>query len=250
MITVASFGGGTDSTAMLIGMWQRKEPVDLILFADTGGEKPHTYEHIKRFSEWLAAHGFPEITVVKSPNVTLEEDVLKRKTLPSIAFGFKTCSQRFKAEPCNKYIRNWKTAKDAWKRGEKITMLIGYEYGEERRAKNYDDEKKTVRYPLIEWRWNRSKCVGVNASQSFNVQKSACFFCPSSKAQEIKQLAKQYPELAVRAVAMEKNAVLTDIKGLGRNYSWADLIEFNDKQVKLFDDDWSTAEIPCGCYDG
>ena len=50
MITVASFGGGTDSTAMLIGMWQRKEPVDLILFADTGGEKPHTYKYISIFS--------------------------------------------------------------------------------------------------------------------------------------------------------------------------------------------------------
>ena len=235
---------------MLIGMWLRKEPVDLILFADTGGEKPHTMAHIERFSYWLALHGLPTITIVRSPNVTLEEDVLRRKTLPSIAFGFKTCSQRFKAEPCEKYLNNWQPAKEAWARGEKITMLIGYEYGEERRAKNYDDEKKTVRYPLIEWQWDRSKCVGVNAGQSFNVQKSACFFCPSSKAHEVKQLAKQYPELAARAVAMEKNAVLTDIKGLVRNYSWAELLEFDEKQVKMFDDDWSTAEVPCGCYDG
>lgn len=35
---VASFGGGTNSTAMLIGMWERGENVDLILFADTGGD--------------------------------------------------------------------------------------------------------------------------------------------------------------------------------------------------------------------
>lgn len=35
---MASFGGGTDSTAMLIGMWEKGEKVDLILFADTGGE--------------------------------------------------------------------------------------------------------------------------------------------------------------------------------------------------------------------
>jgi len=65
MITVSSFGGGTDSTAMLIGMYQKGEKVDLILFADTGGEKPHTYEHIKRFSAWLVEHGMPEITVVR-----------------------------------------------------------------------------------------------------------------------------------------------------------------------------------------
>ena len=251
MITVASFGGGTDSTAMLIGMWQRKEPVDLILFADTGGEKPHTYKYISIFSEWLIAHNMPEITIVKAPKVTLEQDVLKRKSLPSIAFGFKTCSQRFKAEPCNKYIRNWIPAKEAWLRGEKITMLIGYEYGEERRAKNYDDKKKNVRYPLIELKWDRKKCIEVIKNSKLPLPgKSACFFCPSSKAQEIKQLSKQYPELAARAIAMEKNAILTDVKGLGRNYAWSDLIEFNDKQVKMFDDDWSTAEVPCGCYDG
>ena len=49
---------------------------------------------------------------------------------------------------------------------------------------------------------------------------------------------------------MEKNAILTDVKGLGRDYSWADLIEFDEKQLKLIDSDWSTAEIACGCFDG
>ena len=82
------------------------------------------------------------------------------------------------------------------------------------------------------------------------IRKSACFFCPSSKAQEVKELAVQYPHLAQRAIAMEANADLTTIKGLGRDYSWTDLLKFNDAQTKLFDDDYSTAQVPCGCYDG
>ena len=40
---VVSYGMGVDSTAMLIGMAQRSIRPDLILFADTGGEKPETY---------------------------------------------------------------------------------------------------------------------------------------------------------------------------------------------------------------
>lgn len=41
-MNVVSFGGGTNSTAMIIGMYLHKIPIDLILFADTGGEQPHT----------------------------------------------------------------------------------------------------------------------------------------------------------------------------------------------------------------
>jgi len=48
MSFVVSFGGGTNSTAMLVGMWERGERPDAILFADTGGEKPHTYQHARR----------------------------------------------------------------------------------------------------------------------------------------------------------------------------------------------------------
>ncbi len=250
MITVASFGGGTDSTAMLIGMWQRQEPVDLILFADTGGEKPHTYTHIETFCKWLGAHGMPAICVLKPNSVTLEQDCLTRKALPSIAYGYKTCSQRFKLAPQEKLLNNWLISQRAWDRGEKVCRLIGYEAGEERRAKDYGDKKYVNRYPLIEWGWDRAKCVQVILESGLPLPgKSACFFCPSSKAQEVKQLAKQYPELAARAVAMEKNAVLTDIKGLGRNFSWAQMLEFDEKQVEMFDSDWSTAEVPCGCWE-
>ena len=56
---VVSYGGGTNSTAMLIGMVERSEPVDLILFADTGGERPGTYAYVDLFSGWLRERGYP-----------------------------------------------------------------------------------------------------------------------------------------------------------------------------------------------
>lgn len=237
--------------AGLIGCIEKVWTIDLALFGDTGGEKPPTYESIYFMTDYLRSHNYPHITWVKAPGTTLERDCLDRKALPSIAYGFKTCSQRFKLQPQDKYLNNWQPALDAWERGEKVTKLVFYDASEGRRAKDYSDDKYIVRYPLIEWGWDREKCLEVIKSAGLPLPgKSACFFCPSSKAQEVKQLAKQYPELAKRAIAMEKNAVLTDIKGLGRNYAWADLLEFDEKQVKMFDDDWSTAEVPCGCYDG
>jgi hypothetical protein len=77
--------------------------------------------------------------------------------------------------------------------------------------------------------------------------KSACFFCPSSKPREILQLNKTHPDLIKRALAMEENAQinLTTVKGLGRNYSWKELIYSDNAQMKMF-----TNDVPCECYDG
>ena len=47
-VLAVSFGGGTNSTAMLCGFRERGIKPDLIIFADTGAEMPHTYEQIGR----------------------------------------------------------------------------------------------------------------------------------------------------------------------------------------------------------
>lgn len=252
MVTVASFGGGTNSKAMLIQWVGLGLPLHLILFADTGGEKPHTYDDLQDFDAWLRVNGAPGITVVDS-RVTLEEDCLNRKALPSIAYGFKTCSQRFKIQPQEKFVNNWQPAIDAWARGERVTRLVGYDASESRRAEKapIEDKKYVNRYPLIEWQMDRAACITTIIGAGLKLPgKSACFFCPSSKKQEILDLKKRYPELMARAIAMEKNAALTDIKGLGRDFAWGDLVTWDESQAKLFDDsDWSTAEVPCGCYD-
>lgn len=93
-MNVVSFCGWTNSTAMIVGMYLHKIPVDLILFADTRAEQPHTYEDIEVFDEWLVKHSLPKITPVhcvdKDGNrLTLEQECLRSGTLPSIAYGFK-----------------------------------------------------------------------------------------------------------------------------------------------------------------
>lgn len=41
---IVNWGGGVNSTAMLVGMLERDIRPDRIIFADTWAEKPETYE--------------------------------------------------------------------------------------------------------------------------------------------------------------------------------------------------------------
>jgi hypothetical protein len=87
---VVSYGMGVDSTAMLVGMHARGIRPDLILFADTGGEKPETYAYEAVMQRWLASVGFPPITTVKLGTIngkhgtysTLEENGSSSKPGP------------------------------------------------------------------------------------------------------------------------------------------------------------------------
>lgn len=247
-LIVACYGGGTNSTAYLVGLKERGIRPDAILFSDTGGERPHTYENIRVVNQWLKKIGYPQITIVRVASKTLEQDCLDRHALPSVVYGFKTCSQRFKTEPQDKWLNNWDRAKEEWAAGRKVVKIIGYDYDETRRAKNYDSDKYENWYPLIEWKWGREECVQAIARAGLpQPGKSSCFFCPNMKKPEIREMAAHYPELADRAIRMEKNAELRgDLVGLGRGYRWEALLATPD----MFEYDDRNTDMPCGCYDG
>ena len=114
---IVAFGGGTNSAAMLIEMQKRSVIPDLILFADTGGELPETYKFVTEFSKWLEARKMPKIEWVKYKKETLEENCLRVKMLPSLAYGFKGCSHKYKIEPQEKFCNNWQPAKECWQGG-------------------------------------------------------------------------------------------------------------------------------------
>lgn len=242
MIAV-SFGGGTNSTALLVGMQERGMRPDLIMFADTGGEKPFTYKHVSEVSEWCASVGFPAIVTVRSTGKTLEQDCIDRNALPSVAYGMKTCSLRWKAQPQEKYLNSNEMAQAVWAAGGKVTKAIGFDAGEPQRAKDYTDDKYRSWYPLIEWGWSRDECVKAIARAGITQPgKSSCFFCPNSRPSEIGRLRETHQDLYERAIQMERAADLTTIKGLGRTFAWATL----GAQAEWI----GFREMPCECYDG
>lgn len=254
-MNLVALGGGTNSLAMVIEMHKRGIPIDVVLFADTKAETPETYASIEQTDKWLKDLGYDGVTIVSSEK-TLEDDCIQRNALPSVAYGFKTCSQRFKLQPQNKWCNNYDPFKEIWKSGGKVIKFIGYDAGEERRAENavkYNrlDKKYEYRYPLIEWDIDRDGCIEVIQFEGLDLPgKSSCFFCPNMKKPEIVFLKKKHPDLYNRAIQMERNADLKKIKGLGRSYSWEDFIIAKENQVTMCDVFDSDNDMPCDCYDG
>ncbi len=264
MKVVKSYGGGVNSTAVLVGLvkqasakqgiWKRiprrvkkiikRVRPDAILFADPGAERPYTYEYIEMFSKWLVSRGFPPITTVRYRTkdgeiLTLEQDVLKNKTLPAIAFGYKSCSDKFKIRPQSHWIRFMYP-------GEHIIHLIGFDANEKPRIRENPLPNHTNKYLLVEWGWTRKRCEKEIKSVGLPLPgKSSCGYCPNMKLWEILSLTK--PERN-RAIRMEANAEnVSELKGLGRNKSWTEIFEADEKQIKIEweEEDWN--QPPCEC---
>ena len=61
-------------------------------------------------NQWLREHEMPPITVVEKMDrngnrLTLETECLRSCTLPSIAYGFKRCSQKHKNRTAGKILQ-------------------------------------------------------------------------------------------------------------------------------------------------
>jgi hypothetical protein len=221
-----SFGAGVDSTAMLVALREADLIPQLISMADTGGEKPETMQHVDRVNEVLQAWGWPSVTLCKKATMpgTGYEDLygncLANETLPSLAFGMKSCSLKWKTSPQDQMLRgvskgpNRRDPHPLWLQakanGERIVKLIGYDCGKAdlRRSKAVSpmDADFEYVYPLQLLRWTRPDCVSAIAlgmGPHLVPIKSACFFCPASKHWELFWLAAMHPELLERALRLE-----------------------------------------------
>ena len=267
---------------MLIEFAHRGIRPDLILFADTGGEKPETYAVPATSSgATCVSVGFPLVTTVRYQPTravyhTLEGQCLHTGTLPSLAYGGKSCSLKYKRS--RRTSSSWQhyPPDEFMRQGKRVVRAIGFEAGEERRTYahvvkaigldaseehrlTWAQQRRSARpssraaqqwldqhffaywYPLMEWGYDRERCKQIIAKAGLPVPvKSACFFCPASKKHEIAWLEEHHPELLERALAIERNAQpkLKSVKGLGRSYSWESFVT-RRRELPLLD--------ACGC---
>ena len=259
---VVNFGGGVNSTAVLCGYAERGVVPDLILFADTGDEKPETYEHLWRMQESvLPRWGFPPFVLlarkIRRGRLTgrgidtLEKECWANRTLPSRAFGFSGCSVKWKGQVVDGALK--RAYRAHIKAGGRIRRSLGIDWGEVGRARFQPSGPFDWEYPLIDWRWERAECLEALARHEIpNPGKSACFYCPSSRKPEVLDLMRRHPKLYERAVKMEDMALasgnLDKVRGLGRHWSWRELGTASRRQLEMFDD--GHCDLPCACFDG
>ena len=167
-INMVSYGGGVNSTALLVGLHQHRIPVDLILFADTGAEHPHTYAYLDIMDRWLKDHGMPPITRVykttrDGKRLTLEQECLQSGTLPSMAYGFKRCSLKHKIGPQEKFCNHYPPCRKVWaagKRGGQVHRLRRRRRLPQRQGAAGGSGRPQVQQvvSLMEWGWDRAAC--------------------------------------------------------------------------------------------
>ncbi len=249
---VVACGAGVNSTAVLVGLEERGIRPDLILFADTGGEKPETYAFLVELRRWIVEVDFPELVVVRNDGMhgTLEQECQTNGVLPSKAYGYAGCSDKYKARPQKKYLKTWQPALDCWEAGEKVWRAIGYHAGEPHRAVKFEDDLFRYWHPLIAWNWDQNDCTEAIKRAGLPIPpKSACFYCPSSTKREVFWLQQHHPDLFARAVAMERNAAGYNerCKGLGRRFSWEGLVSLPLLDAANLPD---PPAPPCMCDDG
>lgn len=225
---IVCYGGGVDSTAMLVALKRQGIRPDLITFADVGAEKPETYETVEIMSAWCESVGFPTITTcrkITTDQVTYEDltgNCLVNETLPSLAFGMKSCSIKWKQDPQDYAVKGCKRGPnkcdphplwiDAQARGVKPVKLIGYDSGKadirrSKKLKDHDDDFD-YRYPLQMLGWQREDCIAAIVQEGLPVPiKSACFFCPASQKWELWWLAGAHPDLFEKALEIEIGAM-------------------------------------------
>ena len=275
---VVAYGLGVNSTAMLVEFAKRGIKPDMILFADTAGEKPETYRYLPLIQSFLKEVKFPPVVTVRyEPKTatyhTLEAQCLATGTLPSLAYGGKSCSLKYKRHPQDKMILATYPPDEFVGQGKRVVRAIGFDVTEERRTyagvvkaigldageqhrltwarvKPGEGERKPSReawldanffcywYPLhSDWHMDRAACERSIRDAGLPVPvKSACFFCPASKRAEIVELRLRHPGLLKRALAIEENAKpnLTSVVGLGRSFAWVDFLDDLD-DTPLFD---------------
>jgi len=231
---IAAWGMGLDSTAMIIEWVARGRPLDLVLTADAGSERPETYDYLPIFQRWMDVRGIAHEIVRYAPKrfkhwppyFSLLENCLTNATLPSISFGRHSCSQKWKIQPQDKWVESWDLAKQAWARGDKVIKLIGYDASpaDSRRyahREGHVDPRYDYCYPLRDWGWDRHQCTARIKAEGLPVPvKSSCFFCAAMKPHEVQTL----PAWCLRLIVlMEARAAprLINVEGLWRRSTGA-----------------------------
>lgn len=194
---ILSFGGGVNSVALMIILLRSKEPLDEVVFADTGAEAPETYAYLHLVNPYLRDH---RVSFTILANQTRGPDLYgrcwDRRVIPSALWRWST--RDFKVTPIHRYYRSL---------GGHVNQYLAIAYDEVERMKDARVNYVTNFYPLVDRRITRAGCIGLIEDAGLPVPpKSGCFFCPFNSIGRWRWLYRTHPQLYQEAVALEENS--------------------------------------------
>jgi hypothetical protein len=195
-VHVLSYGGGTQSTALLL-MALRGEIAgikpDYIIFSDTGWEEKKTYAWVQKVNEYIKAEFGQEVIITNNGN--LRSDLIRAKEegvrVASIPFFTKSpqgkngmvwrqCTQEYKIAPVKKKTRELLGYKPRQKVREMVHIWKGISTDEIQRVKPIADRWITAEHPLVDIvEMSRDDCIAyVEALGLGTPPASSCIGCP------------------------------------------------------------------------
>ena len=154
MTRVLACGVGVQTVAEVI---RNHKAYDCIIFSDTGSEKDGTYDYLKNYLLPFVKENNIDFVVVKNDKYSsLEEYCLIHHEFPKRMFRW--CTDKFKRQPINKYIKT--RFKAHWK--NPVEKAIGISLDESQRVNTFTNEPKYIKtvYPLIDDKITRDDCKG------------------------------------------------------------------------------------------
>jgi len=215
-LTAISYGGGVQSTAMLVLANQGKlgYDVDVAVFANVGerSEHPDTLTYVR---EWAAKESAIPVVEIERRNragekvdlrAQLERPDYRYVEIPVYLRGGgpakRACTGHWKIEPIGKYLKSRGASAE-----NPATVCIGISTDEihrvnRKKAKPYENPV----YPLIELGYDRSRCVELIQEAGWpNPGKSSCYFCPFHRPQQWAEMRRDEPELFASVVELEQS---------------------------------------------
>ena len=263
-IRAVSYGGGVQSTALLVLAAEGIIDYPLFLFANTGddSEHPATLRYVREVAApYAAAHGIELVQIAHSPR-TEGKTLYQRLIAPesrSIGIPVKMAGGAPGRRQCTVDFKIRRVASVLKKRGatatNPATVALGISLDEMSRMRSVSGiPHEVLAYPLIDLRLTRQDCVRIIERSGLSVPpKSSCYFCPFHTLAYWRKQRRDEPDLFWKSVALERT--LNDRRAaLGKDRVWftgalkpLDEAVTDAMQPDLFDDG-ASCEIAGYCH--
>jgi hypothetical protein len=215
MVTVISYGGGVQSTALVVLAMRECWAIDEIVHVDLlDAESPATREYVALFREWLRRDHGRDITIIERD---LYGDMLARPGFTPVPWRGKyerfmlsrQCTRQYKVAPLQRYLYD--------KYDGRIGLMLGISVDEYHRMRDSSAARIEHVYPLVDRRLTRWQCREIIERAGLAVPwKSSCWFCPFRSVVSQWALVQRYPDLAGMACVLE-DRINAERRGRGKD---------------------------------
>src|SRR5258708_10601442 len=215
-IRVTSYGGGVQSTALLVLAAQGKIDYHTFLFCNVGedSEHPDTLAYVHQIAmPYAGLHGL-ELIELHHRRFGEIETLYERLTRPEShsvgipvrmsgngAHGNRNCTLDFKIRVIAKWLKeHGATANDP------STVALGISLDEFQRMRNDSGiPHEKLAYPLIDLRLDRQQCTNIIRDEGLPIPpKSSCWFCPFHSLRTWQEMRQEQPVLFEKACTLEE----------------------------------------------